>query len=169
MRRIPHMPLRDALASLQRYKVLRGQIKREKARYHRLCERLEYFDTRMRRGQTIVFSSIFFFSIIELTILAWLVSHFSAHSNYLSLTERDHTWFLLFTSTCTIVFSVRHIFFFVPLPDNNNFFLFLTFFFWIMGIATHAITGVLDGVLKRKAFSRLAINILRSKSLLGRH
>ncbi|OAX39667.1 hypothetical protein K503DRAFT_739030 [Rhizopogon vinicolor AM-OR11-026] len=108
------------------------------------------FDTHMRRGHTIVFSLIIFFSIIELAISAWLTSRFNAHHNFFSLAERDRTRFLLFTSIWTIVFSSLYIFFFFSLPDSflssvasHILFLFLTWVFWTAGAAS--ITAALGG------------------------
>lgn len=108
------------------------------------------FDTHMRRGHTIVLSLIIFFSIIELAISAWLTSRFNAYNNYFSLTERDSTRFLLFTSIWTIVFSGAYMLFFFSLPDHvlssvasHIFFLFLTWVFWTAGAAS--ITSALGG------------------------
>ncbi|KAG2141866.1 hypothetical protein DEU56DRAFT_795252 [Suillus clintonianus] len=120
-----------------------------------LRDALDSLQCRMQRGQTIAFSLVFFFSVIELTISAWLVSQFNDHHNYLSLAEQAYIRFLSVASTCTILFSGHRIFFFVLLPDSNNFFLSLTFVFWIVGIATHSITGALDGVLNRNTQSVL--------------
>ncbi|KAG1886282.1 hypothetical protein F4604DRAFT_1918008 [Suillus subluteus] len=108
------------------------------------------FDAHMRRGHPIVFSLIILFSIIELAISAWLTSRFNAHNNYFSLTERDSTRFLLFTSIWTIVLSGAYMFFFFSLSGHvlssvasHILFLFLTWVFWTAGAAS--ITSALGG------------------------
>ncbi|KAG1813883.1 uncharacterized protein BJ212DRAFT_1364293 [Suillus subaureus] len=109
------------------------------------------FDTHMRRGHTSKF-------LVSLAISAWLTSRFNAYNNYFSLTERDSTRFLLFTSIWTIVFSGAYMLFFFSLPDHvlssvasHIFFLFLTWVFWTAGAAS--ITSALGGGLNCKACS----------------
>ncbi|KAG1733746.1 hypothetical protein EDB19DRAFT_1639526 [Suillus lakei] len=119
------------------------------------------FDTHMRAGHPIVFSLIIFFSIIELSISAWLTSRFTANHDYFSLAERDRTRFLLFTSGWTIVFSCLYMFFFFYLPGSvlgsvgsHIFFLFLTWAFWTAGATS--ITAALSGELNRNTQSDFA-------------
>ncbi|CAL1694894.1 unnamed protein product [Somion occarium] len=112
------------------------------------------FERHIRRGHPIVFGLIILFSIIELSISAWLVSRFNAHHNYPSTGVRDRTRFLLFTSIWTIVFSVPFMFFFWRSSSSgeesvltsvgaHGVFLFITWVFWTAGAA--AITAGLNG------------------------
>lgn len=146
-------------------------------------------NTHIRRGHRIVFSLIIFFGIIEFAISAWLTSQFNTHHNYFSLAGRDCTRFLLFTSIWTITFSSHRMFFDFPPPDSvlgsmaSHISLCLTWVFWTAGAAS--ITAALSVQLNRKlvhlpithrslcislvprAFSCIAVNLSRSKSLLG--
>ncbi|KAG2131686.1 hypothetical protein DEU56DRAFT_454724 [Suillus clintonianus] len=115
----------------------------------------------MRTGHPIVVSLVIFFSIIELSISAWLTSRFTAQHNYFSLAERDRTRFLLFTSTWTIVLCSLHMFIFMYLPGSvlgsmaaHIFFLFLTWAFWTAGATS--ITAALSGELNRNTQSVFA-------------
>lgn len=55
---------------------------------------------------------------LQLAISAWLTSRYNAHHNYLSITERDRTRFLLFTSIWTVVISALYSGFFFGLTDS---------------------------------------------------
>lgn len=55
---------------------------------------------------------------LQLAISAWLTSRYNAHHNYLSITERDRTRFLLFTSIWTVVISALYSGFFFALTDS---------------------------------------------------
>ncbi|KIP03209.1 hypothetical protein PHLGIDRAFT_77973 [Phlebiopsis gigantea 11061_1 CR5-6] len=105
----------------------------------------------VRRGHPITLGLIIFFAIIELAISAWLTSRYNAHHNYLSVTERDRTRFLLFTSIWTIVLSSLYsvLFFhsatgsFLTSVGSHGIYMFLTWVFWLAGAA--AITDTLGG------------------------
>lgn len=56
----------------------------------------------------------------QLAIAAWLTSRFNAHHNYLSVTVRDRTRFLLFTSAWTIVFSFLFMILFLHSAANGS-------------------------------------------------
>ncbi|KAH0837826.1 hypothetical protein J3R83DRAFT_6034 [Lanmaoa asiatica] len=108
------------------------------------------FEDWIRKGHPIVFGLLIVFSIIELSISAFLVARFNQYHNYFTTDERDRTAFLLFASIWTIVLSALYTFFFFTLPDSmmNSVgshigFLLITWIFWTAGAAS--ITAVLGG------------------------
>ncbi|KAN0100114.1 hypothetical protein V8E55_000098 [Tylopilus felleus] len=108
------------------------------------------FEDWIRKGHPIIFGSLIVFSIIELSISAFLVAQFNRHHNYFSTAERDRTAFLLFASIWTIVLSALYMVFFFAIPDNvlnsvgsHICFLLLTWIFWTAGAAS--ITATLGG------------------------
>jgi len=107
------------------------------------------FENHVRRGHPIVFGLIIFFSIIELSISAWLVSHFNKHHSH-NKSESDTSRFLLFTSIWTLLFSaIFSVLFWTTSPSaltsvaSHGIFLFFTWVFWTAGAA--AITAQLGG------------------------
>ncbi|KAF8131523.1 hypothetical protein EV363DRAFT_1164973 [Boletus edulis] len=98
------------------------------------------FEDWIRKGHPIILGSLIVFSIIELSISAFLVAQFNRHHNYFSTDERDRTAFLLFASIWTIVLSALYMSFFFIVPDNV---LLLTWIFWTAGAAS--ITAALGG------------------------
>jgi len=108
------------------------------------------FNDHVKRGHPIVFGLIIFFSMIELAISAWLVSHFNKHRNYTDRSENDRTRFLLFASIWTLFFSVGYTVLFWIAPSSvlasvasHGIVLFFTWLFWTAGAA--AITAELGG------------------------
>jgi len=109
------------------------------------------FDTHVIRGHSITFGLIVFFSIIELAISAWLVSHFNKYQNYSSKSEEDRVRFLLFTSVWTAVFGALYLVLFLHSATgsiltsvmSHGVFLFITWIFWTAGAA--AITSTIGG------------------------
>jgi len=61
------------------------------------------YDDHIRRGHPIVFGLILLFSIIELSISAYLTARYNHNHNYRSISQRDRVRFVLFCSTWTIV------------------------------------------------------------------
>ncbi|KAF8555104.1 hypothetical protein OG21DRAFT_1508037 [Imleria badia] len=108
------------------------------------------FEDWIRKGHPIVLGSLLVFSIIELSISAFLVAQFNQHHNYFSTDERDRTAFLLFASIWTIVLSALYMSLFFTIPDSvlssvgsHVCFLLLTWIFWTAGAAS--ITAALGG------------------------
>ncbi|RPD64753.1 hypothetical protein L226DRAFT_497849 [Lentinus tigrinus ALCF2SS1-7] len=109
------------------------------------------FDKHVRRGHPVVFTLIIFFSIIELAISAWLTSRYNLRHDYLSISVRDRTRFLLFTTCWTIFFGIIYFGMFLYRPTggvltsvaSHAIFLTLTWIFWLAGAA--AITSALGG------------------------
>jgi hypothetical protein len=108
------------------------------------------FEDWIRKGHPIVFGWLILFSIIELSISAFLISQFNRYGNYFSTDERDRTAFLLFASIWTIVLSSLYMFFFFIMPDSvinsvgsHMSFLLVTWIFWTAGAAS--ITATLGG------------------------
>ncbi|KAI0701265.1 hypothetical protein C8T65DRAFT_275671 [Cerioporus squamosus] len=109
------------------------------------------FDRHVRRGHPVVFSLIIFFSIIELAISSWLTSRFNLRHDYLSLSVRDRTRFILFDCCWTIFFGVLYFGMFLYRPTggfltsvlSHAVFLILTWILWTAGAA--AITAALGG------------------------
>ncbi|KAI9569420.1 hypothetical protein HD554DRAFT_520455 [Boletus coccyginus] len=108
------------------------------------------FEDWIRKGHPIVLGVLIVFSIIELSISAFLVTQFNKYGNYFSNDERDRTAFLLFASIWTIALSATYMFFFFTMPDNvinsvgsHICFLLLTWIFWTAGAAS--ITSTLGG------------------------
>ncbi|KAI0042267.1 hypothetical protein FA95DRAFT_590001 [Auriscalpium vulgare] len=59
----------------------------------------------VRLGHSVTLGVVIFFSIITLSISAWLSSRYSSHHNYINTSERDRVRFLLFCSVWTIVLA----------------------------------------------------------------
>ncbi|KZP29336.1 hypothetical protein FIBSPDRAFT_917439 [Athelia psychrophila] len=109
------------------------------------------FDNHIRRGHPIVFGLLVFFSIVELAISAWLVTHFNKNHNNVSTTESNDARFLLFTSIWTTIFGLFYMGLFLHSASgsaatsilSHGIFLFFTWLFWTAGAA--AITSELGG------------------------
>ncbi|KAJ3526322.1 hypothetical protein NM688_g8276 [Phlebia brevispora] len=115
------------------------------------------YDKHVRRGHPIMFSLIIVFAIIELAISGWLVARFNKHHNYPSISVRDKTRFLLFTSTWTILGCFFYMILFLRSASavsagpgsaltsvgSHGIFMFMTWVFWLSGAA--AITNALGG------------------------
>ncbi|QRW24562.1 membrane-associating domain protein [Rhizoctonia solani] len=63
--------------------------------------------THVRRGHPITFGLLIFFGIIEGSIATWLTARYKQHRNWLSISVRDRTHLLLFTSWWTVLLSGR--------------------------------------------------------------
>ncbi|KAJ7146531.1 hypothetical protein C8R44DRAFT_691006 [Mycena epipterygia] len=108
-------------------------------------------DTHVRRGHPITLGLIIFFGIIELSLAAWLTSHFNQHQNERTISERDRVRFTLFASTWTIVFSTLFLILFAHSATGSILtsvlahlvFLGLTWIIWTAAAA--AITQMLGG------------------------
>ncbi|CCL98056.1 uncharacterized protein FIBRA_00050 [Fibroporia radiculosa] len=109
-------------------------------------------DTHFRRGHPVVFTLLIIFSIIELAISGWLVARFNSHHNFMSISVRDRTRFLLFCSAWTILLSSLYAGFFWLSASvftsvlSHLIFLFVTWVLWLAGAAsiTAALGGGLD-------------------------
>ncbi|TDL28089.1 hypothetical protein BD410DRAFT_343691 [Rickenella mellea] len=109
-------------------------------------------DKHVRRGHPIVFGLIIFFAIIQASLATWLTQRFNQHHNYLSVSVRDRTRFLLFTGWWTVFFSLWYLVLFWHAPSqgsvltsvgSHGVFLLLTWIFWTAGAAS--ITAALGG------------------------
>ncbi|KAH0837825.1 hypothetical protein J3R83DRAFT_6033 [Lanmaoa asiatica] len=78
----------------------------------------------------VVFELLVVFSIIKLSISAFLVAQFNQYHNYFNTSERDRTAFLLFASIWTIGMSALHIILFLTLPDSMGKRLLNMWIFW---------------------------------------
>ncbi|KAH8094641.1 hypothetical protein BXZ70DRAFT_350502 [Cristinia sonorae] len=109
------------------------------------------YDHHVRRGHPITMGLIIFFSIIQLSISAWLTSQFNKHHNYLSISIRDKTRFILFTSIWTIVVAFLFMILFLHSAGgsvltsvgSHAVFLFITWVFWLAAAAS--ITAAYNG------------------------
>jgi len=105
----------------------------------------------VRRGHPIAFSILLMFSIIELSISAWLVSRYNHHHNYRNLTNRDRVRYTLFASTWTVVGSLFFLILFLHSATgsiltsvaSHLIFLVLTWIIWTA--AAVSITAMLGG------------------------
>ncbi|CAE6470552.1 unnamed protein product [Rhizoctonia solani] len=61
--------------------------------------------THVRRGHPITFGLLIFFGIIDGAIATWLTARYKQHHNWLSISVRDRTHLLLFTSWWTVLVS----------------------------------------------------------------
>jgi len=111
------------------------------------------FEDWIRKGHPIVLGTLVVYSIVELSISAFLIAQFNRYGNYFSTDEFDRTAFLLFASIWTLVLSALYIFFFFTMPDSvmssvgsHVSFLIITWIFWTAGAAsiTSALGGGLD-------------------------
>jgi hypothetical protein len=93
----------------------------------------------VRNGQSFIFAILVIFSVIEvrfhphqtpyslsstspiqqLSISAWLVSQYSTHHNYTSLTNRDRVRFALFASAWTVSGSMLFIVLLIHYPNGS--------------------------------------------------
>jgi len=109
------------------------------------------YDTHIARGHRIVFGLMIFFSIIELSISAWLTAQWNSFGNQNNNDEVSRTHFLLFCSVWTIVFSIAYLGLFLHSRTgsiatsiaSHGIFLFFTWLWWTAGAA--AITSTLGG------------------------
>ncbi|KAJ7089506.1 hypothetical protein C8R43DRAFT_1050624 [Mycena crocata] len=107
--------------------------------------------THVRRGHPITFGLIILFSIIELSLAAWLTSQFNKHPFSHTIDERDRVRFILFASVWTIVFSALLLILFLHSASGSILtsvlvhlvFLALTWIIWTAAAA--AITEILGG------------------------
>ncbi|PCH34329.1 hypothetical protein WOLCODRAFT_135646 [Wolfiporia cocos MD-104 SS10] len=113
------------------------------------------FDSHVRRGHPIVFSLMIFFGIIEVAISGWLTGIYNRHYDYLSLSVRDRTRYILFTASWTVFFSLFYLALFWHAAVNGSIltsvlshgvFLFITWILWVAAAAsiTAALGGGLD-------------------------
>ncbi|KAG9096696.1 hypothetical protein FS749_007948 [Ceratobasidium sp. UAMH 11750] len=108
-------------------------------------------DTHIRRGHPITFSLLIFFGIIEGAIATWLTTQFNRHHNYLSLSVRDRTRLITFTSWWTVLFCAILLALFMRSPTGSMttsvlvhlVFLGITWVLWVAGAAS--ITAALGG------------------------
>ncbi|KAL5495103.1 hypothetical protein ACEPAI_565 [Sanghuangporus weigelae] len=108
-------------------------------------------DSHIKRGHPILFGLIVFFAIIEACLATWLISRYDDHHNYPSVSVRDRTGFLTFTSWWTVLFASIYLGLFlhsssgsiVTSVGSHLVFLFITWVFWLAGAAS--ITAAIDG------------------------
>jgi len=108
-------------------------------------------DAVVRKGHPIAFSILLLFTIIELSISAWLVSRYNMKHNYQSLTNRDRVRFTLFASTWTVAGSIFFLVLFMHSSDGSVLtsvashlvYLVLTWIMWTA--AAVSITAMLGG------------------------
>jgi len=112
-------------------------------------------DIAVRRGHHITFGAIVLFSIIELSLSAWLTAQYSIHHNYTRISVRDRVRFILFCATWTVSLgSMIMILFYhsatgvLTSVGAHLLFLGLTWLLWTAGAA--AITQTLGGGLNCK-------------------
>ncbi|PFH46654.1 hypothetical protein AMATHDRAFT_154152, partial [Amanita thiersii Skay4041] len=99
----------------------------------------------------VIFSILILFSIIELSISAWLVSRFNSRHNYTTVSERDRVRYILFCSIWTLVTAPIFMVFFLVSPLGNPItsvashiiYFFVTWALWTGAAA--AITETLGG------------------------
>ncbi|TCD67884.1 hypothetical protein EIP91_011818 [Steccherinum ochraceum] len=114
------------------------------------------FDVHIRRGQPITMGLLVFFSIIELSISAWLTARFNQHHNFPSSSVRDKTRFILFCSAWTILGAGIYMTLFLlsagtsalTSVGSHALFLFMTWVFWLSAAAS--ITAAYSGGLSCK-------------------
>jgi len=108
-------------------------------------------DAIVRRGHPIAFSILLFFSIVQLSISAWLVSRYNSNHNYLNLTNRDRVRYTLFASIWTVVGSIFYLIIFLHSPNGSiltsvaSHLVFLTLTWIIWTAAAVSITTMLGG------------------------
>ncbi|KAF5385107.1 hypothetical protein D9615_000958 [Tricholomella constricta] len=101
-------------------------------------------DDHIRRGHPILFGLLLVFSIIEMSISAWLTSRFNAHHNYRNTSERDRVRYALFASIWTIIGSSLFLILFIHSATGSIMtsvaahliFLILTWIIWIAAAAS---------------------------------
>ncbi|KAF8900237.1 hypothetical protein CPB84DRAFT_1779120 [Gymnopilus junonius] len=109
-------------------------------------------DSIIRIGHPIAFGTLILFSVIEMSISAWLTAMFASKHNALNSNEKARVHYTLFTSIWTILFSAVYLVAFMLKSDNllasiasHAAFLFLTWILWIAAAA--AVTQLIGGVL----------------------
>jgi len=109
-------------------------------------------DPIVRKAHPIVFGLIVLFSIIEMSISAWVTSQYISKHNSPNTDTETRVRFVLFTSVWTIVLSLAYSFVFQlwmyePFAGTLSHFIFLmlTWIFWLAAAA--AITTDLGGTL----------------------
>ncbi|KAF8638396.1 hypothetical protein AX17_002239 [Amanita inopinata Kibby_2008] len=109
------------------------------------------FNTAIRYGHPIIFTLLILFSIIELSISAWLISRFNSGHPPVSHSEGDRVRFILFCSIWTLVTAPFFMIMFLIAALGNIFssvaahiiYLFVTWALWTG--AASAITDTLGG------------------------
>ncbi|CAE6401229.1 unnamed protein product [Rhizoctonia solani] len=106
--------------------------------------------THIRRGHPITFGLLIFFGIIDGAIATWLTARYKQHRNWLSISVRDRTHLLLFTSWWTVLLSAIILALFMRSSSSkfasilvHLIFLGITWVFWTAGAAS--ITASMGG------------------------
>ncbi|KIM49745.1 hypothetical protein M413DRAFT_15625 [Hebeloma cylindrosporum] len=106
----------------------------------------------VRLGWPIAFGALIVFSIIEMSIAAWITAKYNAHHNFPTSGTRARVRYAIFVSVWTIIFGTLYLIGFLTAPTSifssvvsHFFFLFITWILWMAAAAV--ITQTLGGAL----------------------